>query len=609
MTALLIYILKVILCSGILFLYYHLFLRNRIFHQWNRFYLLAAVMISLLVPLLRLSMFQQDAVQQSALQYILVGQSADNYLEEFIVVSRQGMSTETWLTIVYVLVSLFFFFSICYSIFQVLALIRTHTVNKVDNIKFISTNVKGAPFSFMDYIFWNPEISLQSPTGQQIFQHEMVHIQEKHTWDKLFLQVVKVFFWSNPVFWLIHKELSNIHEFIADKKAVGESGTEGFAAMILQSAYPQQFQTITNSFFQNPIKRRLLMLTKRNNPRLSYAGRIIALTLVAFIAFAFTVRSTEAVKNSSQFSFVLSNPETPVVENQLPILDTVPKSNKQINSIDVHKKGDKTINELTITYTDGSSEKLTEKEAMQRGLIQNNAIKSQNNESNAGVVFRSGGPSSKDTTLQPLYILDGKEITKNEMNQIKPNDIQSVNVLKGESASSKYGDKGKNGVVEIITKEKGAADEMKIKAKGDRVHLNAGDASFEANEITVVGYRKEKAEGNDVVFEKTEFSASINPDDWREFLNKATKPILDDLNKKGVPGGKYTVQVRFVVEKDGSLSGMSIVKEPGFGLGDKVLEIMKQAPKWKPAIQNQRVVRSYHTQPITFLVEGKNANT
>ncbi len=53
----------------------------------------------------------------------------------------------------------------------------------------------------------------------------------------------------------------------------------------------------------------------------------------------------------------------------------------------------------------------------------------------------------------PLYILDGKEITKRQMEELDQDTIKSVNVWKGEKAIQKYGEKGKQGVVEITTKE------------------------------------------------------------------------------------------------------------------------------------------------------------
>lgn len=52
-----------------------------------------------------------------------------------------------------------------------------------------------------------------------------------------------------------------------------------------------------------------------------------------------------------------------------------------------------------------------------------------------------------------LIYVDGKQISQDEMNQIKPNDIESINVLKGESAIKKYGNKATEGVIEIIMKK------------------------------------------------------------------------------------------------------------------------------------------------------------
>lgn len=64
--------------------------------------------------------------------------------------------------------------------------------------------------------------------------------------------------------------------------------------------------------------------------------------------------------------------------------------------------------------------------------------------------------TEKNATELPkdvLYIMDGKEISEKDMKDLSPNMIQSINVLKGEAAIKKYGDKAKNGVVEITTKK------------------------------------------------------------------------------------------------------------------------------------------------------------
>ena len=59
---------------------------------------------------------------------------------------------------------------------------------------------------------------------------------------------------------------------------------------------------------------------------------------------------------------------------------------------------------------------------------------------------------SSDSKEKPLIISNGKEISTEEMEKINPSDIESVNVIKGENAIKKYGEKGNNGVIEITKK-------------------------------------------------------------------------------------------------------------------------------------------------------------
>lgn len=62
MIALTLYLLKVVLVSGILYAYYHLVCRNRKFHQWNRWYLLSVVPLSLAIPVIRISFGKAESV-------------------------------------------------------------------------------------------------------------------------------------------------------------------------------------------------------------------------------------------------------------------------------------------------------------------------------------------------------------------------------------------------------------------------------------------------------------------------------------------------------------------------------------------------------------------
>jgi N-acetylmuramoyl-L-alanine amidase len=294
MIALFYYLIKVVICSGVFFLYYHLALRNKVFHQWNRFYLLSAVVLSLALPLVQVQIQQFQAEESKTIQLLQVVQSADQYLEEITINGPQQFTTQDWIIGVYILISLILLILFIWAIFRIANLIRKHQVQFVQSIRFINTHLPESPFSFLRTIFWNHEIDLQSATGQQIFRHEMVHVREKHSYDKIFLQLVLIVFWCNPFFWLIRRELKVVHEFIADQKAVEDKDTSVLAAMILHAMNPAQFSALTNSFFQTSIKRRLSMLTKIQHPGISYVSRILALPILALVLFAFTIKTKKS---------------------------------------------------------------------------------------------------------------------------------------------------------------------------------------------------------------------------------------------------------------------------------------------------------------------------
>ncbi|MEO8943084.1 MAG: N-acetylmuramoyl-L-alanine amidase, partial [Ginsengibacter sp.] len=205
------------------------------------------------------------------------------------------LTTQNITEAAYLLVSTIFLFLFFLSLYKIVRLKKRNPETKIKGISFINTNAKGTPFSFFQSIFWNKAIDLHSAPGQQIFNHEIAHIKEKHSYDKIFMNIVLIFFWINPFFWLMQRELFMIHEFIADKEALEDSDINSFAEMILQTVYPGQNFSLANNFFYSPIKRRLLMLNKNTNPKVSYISRLLVLPLAAIVFFAFTLK----VKNKN----------------------------------------------------------------------------------------------------------------------------------------------------------------------------------------------------------------------------------------------------------------------------------------------------------------------
>ncbi|MBC7587458.1 MAG: N-acetylmuramoyl-L-alanine amidase [Chitinophagaceae bacterium] len=293
------YFLQVVLCSSIMMGYYWLVLRNKRFHQYNRFYLLNAALLSWCIPLIKINVAKPvDEAAPPLLNLLNIVAGNNSEIEHIVVQKGFAINWDMVLISLYACVSTFFLCFIIIALVRIYGLLKKYSCKSFGDVYLIMTShVEGTPFSFFMYVFWNEAVDMQTATGQQMMQHELAHVREKHSIDKLFMQIIIMFGWFNPFFWLLKKELNLIHEFIADNKAIKNGDASSLAAMLLTAAYPNQQYLLTNPFFFSPIKRRILILTKTNHPRLSYARRVVVLPLLAVTVMLFAFRKNEIAKS------------------------------------------------------------------------------------------------------------------------------------------------------------------------------------------------------------------------------------------------------------------------------------------------------------------------
>ncbi|MDH6254069.1 hypothetical protein M2347_003796 [Chryseobacterium sp. H1D6B] len=293
METVLLYFVKVIVCSGVMFLYYRLSLKDKTFHHYNRFYLLSAMLLSLLLPLIKVDDF---TIEVNSNVYLLI-----NKLQNFN--SNNEINYEfIYFRIIFSalgLVSLYFLGRFIYGILKIQQLKKEFQRESFDGINFYHTNLTEAPFSYFKNLFWKNTIVLNSDIGKQILKHEMVHIEQKHSFDKIFLEIITSIFWFNPFFHIIKKEISLIHEYLADKKAVKQSDTKAFAQMLLASHFSGTQLPATSPFLSSNLKKRLKMLQKPKT-KFGYARRIFALPVLFTVAFAYMVNAkNEEIKETN----------------------------------------------------------------------------------------------------------------------------------------------------------------------------------------------------------------------------------------------------------------------------------------------------------------------
>ena len=477
-------------CSAILYGYYRTALYNERFHQWNRFYILAAFIFSIVVPFISLPVVADS--EDTTVTKIIGG------LPWNAIRSTNNIHV-TWQQVALVLfavTSLLLILKLILGMLRILHIYKIGTIHFQQNIQLIITAVKDAPFSFFNWLFWREDIDPATENGKRILEHELAHIQQHHSMDKLFTSVVLCIFWINPFFWLFRKELYMIHEFLADKKAINNQDGAAFAHMILQAIPLNQPNSIalSNPFFSSKIKRRLFMITTSNLATFSYARRIsgLAIMVMSMLFIAVTVNNAEAQRVTKKTitrqmgDTIRSNKKMgPGKEITIQINNKVSKKGKEeviiekiigFKSIELKKKDEqdilnadpkntplyvidgketdaaamKNFDQKLITTVDvikGQKAIDTYGDKAKNGVVKISTTKSGNGGSVEKIIIKTTKPGN------PLIYVDGKPVTRLEMDQLKPNDIESVNVLKGESAIKKYGSKGSEGVIEIKMKK------------------------------------------------------------------------------------------------------------------------------------------------------------
>ena len=105
------------------------------------------------------------------------------------------------------------------------------------------------------------------------------------------------------------------------------------------------------------------------------------------------------------------------------------------------------------------------------------------------------------------------------------------------------------------------------------------------------------------VFTKVDVEAGFPGGDsaWRNYLRKTLNASV--LVDNGAKAGKYKVIVRFIVSKDGSISDIHCIDDPGFGSCEESIRVIKKTRNWIPALVNGNKVNAYRSQPFTYVVE------
>jgi N-acetylmuramoyl-L-alanine amidase len=267
--------------------------------------------LSWIVPFIKINIVKEPVISAPKVLYFAdVIADKNSSLEQEVVLKSSQFSWDNLILFIAICISLLFIIRFVKSLWNIRRFIKLYPVKHLANLFLVMTDVKGTPFSFFKYIFWNVSIDLSSEVGKKVLAHEVAHVEENHSFDKLLIELQLVISWFNPITWLIRNELYLIHEFIADQKAIQNNDTSILAELLLVASYPSQQHILSNSFFYSPIKRRIQMFTKSSNTKYSYLRRLAILPIMAATVLLFAFRngklnSRPIIKLDKQYTVII----------------------------------------------------------------------------------------------------------------------------------------------------------------------------------------------------------------------------------------------------------------------------------------------------------------
>ena len=283
----LVYILKSAVCLAMFYLFYRLLLSKETFHRFNRMALLGVMLLSCLLPLVKVTVEQASPVNAQVMSMedllLMYQWNSEAVVEE----GSRPFHWQEGLVLVYFVGLFFVIVRHLWSLGRMLYLIRHSRCERLDNgIRSVVHRRKLAPFSWMRYIVIS-ETDLKE-SGHHILVHEMAHIHHRHSWDLLLTEACAWLQWFNPAIWLLKQELQNIHEYEADEEVLRQGiKAKEYQMLLIKKAVGARLYSIANSFNHSSLKKRItMMIRKKSNPwaraKYLYVLPLAAVTVAAF---------------------------------------------------------------------------------------------------------------------------------------------------------------------------------------------------------------------------------------------------------------------------------------------------------------------------------------
>lgn len=552
MNEFLMYLMKSSICLAALYMIYWFFLKKDTFFMANRIYLISSIIFSFVLPLFKIPIVIAD----SELTYIAVMETITITAQKVESGILNNLSIYQKLFIVYLTGVAIFSLRFIIQISQLFLLIRKFGVTNIDGLKVVKLDRKYSPFSYFNYVFLNEE-NLKDKNLQEIIDHEKIHIEQKHSIDLVLLEALTIIQWFNPFIWLYKTSIKGIHEYLADEGLLAKGTNKlNYQNLLLNQTVGVQINDLTNNFNQSLIKKRFIMMTKKQSKRSAGLKLLLIIPVTALLVMCFTFsyaqqliekvvdkEQVETVETSTALKAIAVT-ETSIVEQQV-------KDQEQIF----------TVVEKMPSFLGGPVDlfNFLSKNIKYPSEARKNKVK--------GRVYVSF-VVEKNGSLSNIKVLRGIGSGCNE---------EAIRVVKSMPKWNPGKQRGKIVRVQYNLPIRFPLEGISIKKI---VPVEVTDDVF-----TVVETTPQFKGGEQALY---------------KYLGENIK-YPEEAQKNNIEGRVY---VQFVVEKNGELTGFKVLKGIGNGCDEEAIRVVATMPNWIPGIQRGQAVRVQFNLPIRFMLNN-----
>ncbi len=435
------YLIKSACCAAVFLLAYLLFLEKEKMHRFNRWYLLASVALSLVIPLIQLPV-AQDLIPAIDSAGIIFFQETTATPASAIVTTTP--TTETidltipLILIAYAGVACFLLTRFVINLYKLMTAAKKHTVTRLNGTRIVALKEPISSYTFLNTVFIS-QADLESKESE-ILKHEMAHVTQKHSLDILFIEIIRIIFWFNPLFIFYKRSIQLNHEFLADEAVVNHcEDVRAYQHLLLDRIALASHLPLGSRFNYSITKKRFIMMFKKEKPLISGFKKILVLPLlvVVFIGFcskqimAETQNTKDTPVNNLQKNFATVNdtvrkrpafvfPWDPPVtkegapDDEINYFNAIVNANLKIKGNEVHMQisGKEREKLLSVYLKMNKEQRFNSKIGFQKKL----------NPPGKSVPTQAQLEKWKDPAKYGVWI-DNKKVGNEQLNKYKPSDF------------------------------------------------------------------------------------------------------------------------------------------------------------------------------------------